>query len=144
MKALLDSSVLVASFYEDHEHHLPSLELLLRHKKRDACLATHSFAEVYATLTAMPGAKRVTPAEAVLFLESIRERLTAIAMDGDDYIQAAELAAESGASSGGIYDAIIGQCFLKSRAEFLYTWNLKHFQKLRANIGKNVRPPTTI
>jgi predicted nucleic acid-binding protein len=73
MKALLDTSVLVAAFYEDHEHHTESLELLLRHKKKDACCATHSLAEVYATLTAMPGGKRVSPIEAVLFLGSLRE-----------------------------------------------------------------------
>src|SRR5271156_3233671 len=141
MKALLDTSVLVAAFYEDHEHHTESLELLLRHEKKDACCAAHSLAEVYATLTAMPGAKRANPMEAVLFLGSLRERLTAIGLDGDEYQSAAELAAASGASSGGIYDALIGQCFLKSQAEFLYTWNLRHFQRLKARIGEKARYP---
>lgn len=141
MKALLDTSVLVAAFYEDQEHHAESLELLLRHKKKDACCAAHSLAEVYATLTAMPGAKRASPDEAVLYLGSLRERLTAIALDGDEYLRAAELAAASGAPSGGIFDALIGQCFLKSRAEFLYTWNLKHFRRFSGRIGEKVRQP---
>lgn len=141
MKALLDTSVLVAAFYEDHEHHDASFDLLLRHKRNDACCAAHSLAEVYATLTAMPGTKRVSPVEAVLYLGSLRERLTCIALEGDEYLMAAELAAASGAASGGIYDALIGQCFLKCRAEWLYTWNLKHFHRLEAKIGEKVRQP---
>lgn len=69
MKALVDSYGFVASFSKYHEHHLSSLELLLRYKARDVCTAAHSFAEAYASLTGLPGAKRVTPDEAVLFLE---------------------------------------------------------------------------
>jgi len=141
VKAFLDTSVLVAAFYEDHEHHKPSFDLLLRHKRKDACCAAHSLAEVYATLTAMPGNRRVSAVEAVLFLGSLREKLTAISLDGDEYLTAADLAAASGASSGGIYDALIGQCFLKSRAALLYTWNLKHFQRLSSSIGEKVRTP---
>ena len=33
MKAFLDTSVLVAAFYGDHEHHEPSIELFLRYEK---------------------------------------------------------------------------------------------------------------
>lgn len=89
----------------------------------------------------MPGVRRATPDEAVLFLGSLRERMTSIALNGSEYLQAAELAAASGAASGGIYDALIGQCFLKSQAEILYTWNLKHFLRLEGRIGGRVRRP---
>lgn len=141
MTAFLDTSVLVAAFYETHEHHADSLELLLRYPKKEVCCAAHSLAEVYTTLTAMPGVRRATPDEAVLFLGSLRERMTSIALNGSEYLQAAELAAASGAASGGIYDALIGQCFLKSQAEILYTWNLKHFLRLEGRIGGRVRRP---
>ena len=141
MKALLDTSVLVAAFYEDHEHHKASFDLLLSHKRKDACCSAHRLAEVYATLTAMPGSRRVSPTEAVLYLGSLRDRLTLISLDGDEYLAAADLAASSGASSGGIYDAIIGQCFLKSRATLLYTWNPKHFQTITSNVGEKVKTP---
>lgn len=55
VKAFLDSSVLIATFYADHEHHEPSLDLFLRFDRKDACCGAHSLAEVYATLTSMPG-----------------------------------------------------------------------------------------
>jgi predicted nucleic acid-binding protein len=142
MKALLDTSVLVAAFYEDHEHHEPSLQLLLRHERAEACCSAHSLAEVYATLTAMPGSKRVSPPEAVLYLSSLEERLTLIALDGHEYRRAVELAAASGATSGAVYDALIAKCFRKSGAQWLYTWNLRHFQRLPDNIGSCSRTPS--
>ena len=51
VKAFLDTSVLVATFYADHEHHRPSIDLFLRFRKEEACCAAHSLAEVYVTLT---------------------------------------------------------------------------------------------
>jgi hypothetical protein len=61
------TSVLVAAFYADHEQHPPSIDLFLRFRKKDACCGAHSLAEVYATLTAMPGKRRVSGDEALLF-----------------------------------------------------------------------------
>jgi predicted nucleic acid-binding protein len=141
MKAFLDTAVLVAAFYENHEHHERSLDLVVRYARKEAGCAAHSLAEVFATLTAMPGSSRVSPAETILYLGSLRERLTVIGLDGEEMMSAAELAAASGAVSGGIYDAVIGQCFVKSRADWLYTWNLKHFRRLESGIGSKVRLP---
>jgi predicted nucleic acid-binding protein len=80
VKAFLDTSVLVATFYGDHEYHHPSIELFLRYEKRDVSCGAHSLAEVYATLTGMPGKNRAGPDETLLFLGNIRERLTVIAL----------------------------------------------------------------
>ncbi len=89
----------------------------------------------------MPGSNRVSSAETILYLGSLRERLTVIGLDGEEMMPAAELAAASGAVIGGIYDAVIGQYFVKSRADWLYTWNLKHFRRLESGIGAKVRLP---
>ena len=67
MKAFLDTSVLVATFYADHEHHLPSIDLFVRFKQKDVCCCAHSLMEVYATLTGMPGKRRTSGDEALLF-----------------------------------------------------------------------------
>jgi predicted nucleic acid-binding protein len=56
VKAFLDTSVPIATFYADHEHHAPSIELFLRFAKHESCCGAHSLAEVYATLTSMPAA----------------------------------------------------------------------------------------
>jgi len=141
VKAFLDTSVLVATFYADHEHHPPSIDLFLRHRKPDACCAAHSLAEIYSSLTGMPGKERASPDEALLFLGNIRERLTMVALTADEYASAIEAAAANGIVGGGIYDALIAHCALKAGAQTIYTWNVKHFKRLGADVAKRVSTP---
>jgi len=141
MKAFLDTSVLVATFYADHEHHPPSIDLFLRFGKRDACCGAHSLAEVYATLTGMPGKRRVSGDEALLFLADIRERLTLVALDEQEYFQVTEVAAAGGLTGGAVYDAILGQCALKAKARLIYTWNTDDFLRLSPVIAGRVKNP---
>lgn len=141
MKAFLDTSVLVATFYSDHEHHDPSLDLFLRFGKKDACCAAHSLAEVYATLTGMSGKRRVGGDAALLFLSDIREHLTLVSLDEREYFQLVEEAASLNLASGAIYDALLGYCALKAQAKTLYTWNTKDFLRLSPAIAGRVRQP---
>ena len=141
MKAFLDTSVLVPTFYGDHEHHDESIALFLRFGKSEACCAAHSLAEVYSVLTGMPGKNRVSGDEAVLFLGNIRERLTLIALNSDEYFATMEAASAVGLAGGSIYDALLGQCALKSGARNIYTWNLKDFKRLEPEVARRVRTP---
>lgn len=141
MKAFLDTSVLVATFYGDHEHHDPSILLFLRFGKQDACCAAHSLAEVYATLTSMPAPRRVSGDHALLFLGNIRDHLTLIALDPSEYFHVTEASSVAGLAGGAIYDALLGHCALKARAETIYTWNTKDFLRLPAEIARRVITP---
>ena len=143
MKVFLDTSVLVATFYADHEHHLPSIDLFLRFGKKDACCGAHSLAEVYATLTSMPGMRRVSGDEALLFLGDIRERLTLVALEGQEYCRMLDASAAAGLTGGAVYDAILGHCALKAKAEVIYTWNTRDFLRLSPAIAGRVRNPDT-
>jgi hypothetical protein len=108
--------VLVATFYADHEHHPSSIDLFLCFGKKDASCGARSLAEVYATLTGMPGRRRVSGDEALLFLGDIRERLTLVALDGQEYFRMAEASVAGGLANGASYDAILGHCALKAKA----------------------------
>lgn len=141
MKAFLDTSVLVATFYGDHEHHDESIGLFLRFEKSDACCAVDSLAEVYSALTGMPGKHRVGGDEALLFLGSIRERLTLVALNQEEYFATIEAASTSGIAGGSVCDALLGRCALKSGAKSIYTWNLKEFKRLAPEIARRVRTP---
>jgi predicted nucleic acid-binding protein len=141
LKSFLDTSVLVATFYGDHQHHEASFELFLRYEKADASCGAHSLAEVYASLTSMPGKARVSPDEALLFLGNIRERVTVIALTADEYFRVIESAAENGVAGGSIYDALLGQCALQSGAEKIYTWNTKHFKRLGSEVAAKLATP---
>jgi predicted nucleic acid-binding protein len=141
VKAFLDTSVLVATFYADHEHHPPSFDLFLRYEKKAVCCGAHSLAEVYATLTGMPGKRRVSGDEALLFLGDVRERLTLVALDEQEYFRVAESSAAASLASGAIYDAILGHCALKAKAEVIYTWNTRDFLRLAPAIASRVKIP---
>ena len=74
MRGFFDTSVLVPVFYGDHVHHQSSLELFVQFGKANGCCGAHSLAEVFSTLTGMPGKHRVSGDQAILFIGSILER----------------------------------------------------------------------
>ena len=90
MKAFFDTSVLVATFYGDHQHHDASIDRFLSFRRSEACCAAHSLAEVYSSLTRMPGKWRVGGDQAMLFLATVRERLTIVVLDEDEYFRTIE------------------------------------------------------
>jgi len=141
LKAFLDTSVLVATFYGDHEHHDESIGLFVRLEKSDGCCAAHSLAEVYSVLTGMPGKHRVSGDEALLFLGNVRERLTLVALNEEEYAASVDGAATKGVTGGAIYDVLLGECALKSGAKAIYTWNVKDFRRLGPEIARRVRTP---
>lgn len=141
MKAFLDTSVLVATFYGDHEHHPSSISLFVSLNKKAGCTAAHCLAEVYAVLTGMPGKDRVSPDEALLFLADVRERLTIISLIENDYAEVILNAGRAGLVGGGIYDALLARCALNAGCKAIYTWNVKHFTRLDAGIAALVRRP---
>jgi len=141
VKAFLDTSVLIAAFYGDHQHHDRSLVLFASQKKSMAATAAHCLAEVYAVVTGMPGRIRASPHEALLFLNDVRERLTLVHLDQQEYLETIEEAASAGIFGGAVYDALIARCALKSKAQTLYTWNTKHFERLSATTARRLRTP---
>ena len=141
MKWFFDSSVLIPVFYRDHLHHEASLKVFEVAQKKDSCCAVHSLAEVYSTMTRLPGKYRLNGDQALLFLESIKERCTLIVLDAQEYILAIETAASLGIAGGTIYDALISQYALKANAETILTWNLEDFRRLGPEIAKRVKTP---
>src|SRR5215469_13436630 len=117
MRQFLDTSILVATFYGDHERHEESFALFVRQKRQSGFTAAHCFAEVYSVLTGMPGKDRASPDEALLFLGDVRERITPVALDPDEYQAAIEDAAANAISGGAIYDALLARCAMKAKAE---------------------------
>ncbi len=141
MRAFLDTSVLVASFYSEHEHHQPSFDVFLRQKKETGSTAAHCLAEFYSVVTGMPGKDRASPDEAHLFLDGVGARLSVFSLDAQEYVQMLKDAASKGIVGGGIYDAIAARCALKAKAQLIYTWNVKHFTRLGTDIANRVKTP---
>ena len=140
MKGFFDTSVLVPVFYGDHAHHGASLELFIQFDKATGCCGAHSLAEVYSTLTRMPGKHRISGEQAMLFIGSIRERLSVIALGVDEYFDALQASAALGIV-GGIYDAMLAHCAIKAKAEAIYTWNARHYTLCGRDVAGRLRTP---
>jgi predicted nucleic acid-binding protein len=141
MKAFFDTSVLVPVFYGDHVHHQASLARFIQFDKSTGCCAAHSLAEVYSTLTRMPGKHRISGEQAMLFIGSIRDRLSIIALSGDEYADGLQASAALGIVGGGIYDAMLANCALKAKAKAIYTWNTRHYNLCGADVIRILRTP---
>jgi predicted nucleic acid-binding protein len=141
VKSFFDTSVLVASFLVSHEHHERSFSLLASADRRHACCAAHSLAELYATLTRLPGKQRLTVDQALLSLDSVAARLDLITLDVSEYRNAIRDAAQIGITGGTIYDALSGRCAIKARASKIYTWNMAHFRLLGPDIAERMQTP---
>jgi predicted nucleic acid-binding protein len=141
VKGFLDTSVLVPVFYGDHVHHQASLAIFIKLGASTGCCGAHSLAEVYATLTRMPGKYRISGEQAMLFIGSIRERLSIITFDGDDYVESLRSAAALGIVGGNVYDALLAHCAIKAKAETIYSWNSRHFAECGPQVTKRLRTP---
>src|SRR5258708_17655973 len=141
MKAFFDTSLLVPVFYGDHVHHRASLDLFVQFDRESGCCGAYSLAEVYATLTRMPGRHRISGEQAMLFVGSLLERLTIVALDGDEVARSLSESAALGIVGGTIYDALLARCAIKARAESIYTWNARHFALCGPEVLRRLRTP---
>jgi len=141
MKGFCDTSVLVPVFYGDHVHHRASLALFIQFDKSTGCCGALSLAEVYSTLTRMPGKHRISGEQAMLFVAGIRERLSIIALTGDEYADALQASATLGIVGGGIYDAMLAHCAIKAQAEAIYSWNGRHYGQCGQEVTRRLRTP---
>lgn len=94
------------------------------------CCSTHAVAETYATLTALPLQRRISPDEARRLIEdTVLGRLAVIPLGAADYRAALRQVANQGLSSGAIYDALHAQCARKERVDQILTYNLSDFDR---------------
>jgi len=141
VKAFFDSSVLVPVFYGDHERHERSIVVFKKYGKAQASCGAHTLAEVYSALTRMPGRHRISAEQAILFIETLRERLAVVSLDAEEYWHGLKKYADLGIVGSTIYDAMLGYCALKSKAETIYSWNLRHYQQLGPEVVKRLQTP---
>lgn len=141
MKSFFDTSVLVAAVLASHEHHDRSLAVFAEADRKTGCCAAHTLAELYATLTRMPGRQRIVSDQALLFLDEVEERLELIYLNAREYRLAINRAARNGDLGGTTYDALLGQCALKAGATRILTWDVAHFQRVGPEIADRVQTP---
>ena len=131
MKIYFDTSALVTALVDQLPNHEAALACLaVACRDHDAVVSTHSLAETYATLTALPLPRRIQPAEARAMVAGLRRKLGVLPLAARLYERAIERAAGLGFSSGSIYDALHLECAEGAGCRRLHTYNLGHFQRL--------------
>lgn len=92
-------------------------------------------------LTRMPGKHRISSEQAMLFIDSICERLFLVALNGEEYVKALREAAALSVVGGGIYDAMLAHCALKAEAETIYSWNGRHYAHCGPEVIRRLQTP---
>lgn len=98
------------SLYGDHQHHDVSIRAIERLQAGESFCGSHSWVEVYSSLTRMPGRYRVSPERARLFIADLRERFQGIALTAEEYAATLDQQSAAGITGGAIYDATIPMC----------------------------------
>jgi predicted nucleic acid-binding protein len=137
----LDTSVLVAIAQVDHVHHVPSRELWNGCAAKETAVSAHTLAEFYSSVTSMPPGVRLSGRDAMLALETFLRRIAPIALTANEYIETLKSCAAAGLTGGTIYDALHVACARKVNAERIYTWNVRHFQRVAPDLAERIVAP---
>ncbi len=139
MKALFDTSVLVAAILTGHPAYRACLPYLKQAQSGQitGMVATHTLAEVYAVLTRIPQA-RISPSLAQTLIADNLQAFQKVPLAEADYQAAISLMVANNLPGGGIYDALIAQVATKTQADALLTLNPDHFTRLGADIANKV------
>lgn len=132
MKALLDTSVLVAALVPTHEHHARCLPWLSRCVSRETrtFVAAHTLTELYAVLTSLPLRPRISPVIAArLIEENIGKHAQLLALEPAEIAALVRDAAAWGLAGGVIHDAVIARVARKARVDVLVTLNVADFRR---------------
>lgn len=92
-------------------------------------------------MTALPVKEMISPEQALLFVQEVRDRFTIVSLDESEYYGTIAQAAGRGFTSGRIYDALLLRCAAKVKADAIYTWNLKHFRAIDPKLADKVQTP---
>jgi predicted nucleic acid-binding protein len=146
MRALLDTSTLIAAMLPDHIHHAHALPWLSRAKSGafEFVCSGHSLAEIYAVLTRLPRTPTIGPDEA---LRLIQENVTAHArvqsLSGGEYALLIEWLAQNRIAGAAVYDAVIARVGELTAVDYLVTLNVADFQRVwPAGAARIVSPHT--
>jgi hypothetical protein len=88
-----------------------------------------------------PSAAASSHSAAELFLESVCARLAPVHLDAWKYRSALQEAAAAAIVGGAVYDFLISCLARKVKANFLYTWNLRHYSRFGAEFSAIAHAP---
>jgi predicted nucleic acid-binding protein len=146
MKALLDTSTLIAAMLPDHVHPASALPWLAEAKRGafEFVCSGHSLAEIYAVLTRLPRTPPIGPEEALrLIQENVTAHARVEALASAEYLSLIEWLAQNRIAGAAVYDAVIARVGERAAVDYLVTLNVADFQRVwTAGAARIVSPRT--
>jgi len=134
MKYYFDTSVILPALIQQHPKHDVCLSeiTIIKEKGNQVLTSTnHTFAELYANITRLPGGISVSPKTAADLINNyLAQFFTPIHLTDKDYAAAINRCAQLDLVSGVIYDALHLQAAIKAEVDVLYTANMRDFRRL--------------
>jgi len=144
MRALFDTSVIIAALVESHSMHERAFPWLkqAREKQLELIVASHTLAELYAVLSTLPLKPRISPSVAWrLVKENIESFGKVVSLTPAEYSSTIKRLTDTGLIGGIIYDALIARVAQKAKVDRLLTLNTEHFKKVWQNGGNKIIMP---
>ncbi len=144
VKALFDTSVLVAAFWSNHPKHSSCITRLKQVKsgKIQGIICTHTLAELYSVLTGLPINPSLSPQIVQQLITENLAEFEVISLSSEDYHTVINKMVTLNLTGGSIYDALITQVVFKGEVDQLLTLNPNHFRRFGEEIAKLVEVPT--
>jgi predicted nucleic acid-binding protein len=132
MKALLDSSALVAAIAERHPEFDSASKLLQVAAPGDLAVPAHAIAEAYSQLTRKggPAPFALAPREAMAALELIAQSARLVGLSPAQTFDATRAFARGGGIGARLYDQLIGEVAVIHAIPAIVTLNVRHFRGL--------------
>lgn len=143
MKALLDTSTLIASIIESHPKHVYALSWLRRAKNKEfeAIVSAHSLLEIYSVFTVAPFKPKISPEIAKKLIDTnIINNCKIITLSANEYLSLIDSLSSQDFKGGIVYDALIQVCAEKSKVDKIITANAKDFTRLNSNKSIEIVP----
>mgnify|MGYP002776986779 CR=1 FL=1 len=144
VKALFDTSVLIAAALPEHPNYTQALQWLQRvhNNEVEGFISTHTIAELYSVLTRLPRNPRISPITAQQLIARNLTPFTKVVLTFEDYQAVLSRMVSLNLPGGGIYDALIAQAAIKAQVALLLTLNPNDFSRLGEDIAQLVQVPT--
>jgi predicted nucleic acid-binding protein len=134
-----DTNVFVTAMLPKREFHdRAQTAFATARSKGEACISTHNLAEIYNVLT---GRVLIDPVQAKQLMDLNLHDVEIISITTNHCQIALARVSSLGISGGVIFDAILAECAVQHQCDTLYTFNLKHFTRLGADITAIAREP---
>jgi predicted nucleic acid-binding protein len=133
----LDTSCIIAAVCAWHERHEAAADAISKRLDRgdSMAVAAHALMEAYAVLTRLPAPHRLSPVDAWTVLSAnFAEERKVLALSARELVAVLARLAAAGIAGGRTYDAVIGECAVRSGASVLLTFNPRHFEPPPAGV----------